>query len=153
MTINDDALADLDRMNEATLKYGNNYESLPHSVKYTTYFGGIIKTNSDAEPLEGVKFDLFEGGEAFPVKLVEGVYLPDPEGDSNEVVTDADGLIRIRGLDDDKEYTLTETETLPGYNMLTSDVTQLLRRNLIPWSTMPAPNCPAPAASAPRCST
>ena len=130
MTINDDALVDLDRMNEATLKYGNNYESLPHSVPYTTFFGGIIKTNSDEEPLEGVKFDLFEDGEAFNVILTDdGYYIPagaDVVGASNEVVTDADGLIRIRGLDDDKEYTLTETETLPGYNMLEEDVTLTL---------------------------
>ncbi len=130
MTINDDALVDTDRMNEATLKYGNEYESLPHSVEYTTYFTGIIKTNSDEEPLEGVKFDLFEDGEAFNVILTEdGYYIPagaDVDGATNEVVTDADGLIKIRGLDDDKTYTLTETYTLPGYNMLEEDVTLTL---------------------------
>ena len=130
MTINDDALVDTDRMNEAGLKYGDEYESLPHSVEYTTYFTGIIKTNSDEEPLEGVKFDLFEDGEAFNVILTEdGYYIPagaDVDGATNEVVTDADGLIKIRGLDDDKEYTLTETYTLPGYNMLEDDVTLTL---------------------------
>ena len=130
MTINDDALVDTDRMNEATLKYGDEYESLPHSVEYTTYFTGIIKTNSDEEPLEGVKFDLFEDGVAFNVtKTADGYYIPageDVVGASNEVVTDAEGLIKIRGLDDDKTYTLTETETLPGYNMLNEDVTLTL---------------------------
>ncbi len=129
MTINDDALVDTDRMNEATLKYGNEYESLPHSVEYTTYFTGIIKTNSDEEALEGVKFDLFEDGEAFNVTLTEdGYYIPG--GDSNEVVTDADGLIKIRGLDDDKTYTLTGTYTLPGYNMLEEDVTLTLTEDV-----------------------
>ncbi len=130
MTINDDALVDTDRMNEAGLKYGDEYESLPHSVEYTTYFTGIIKTNSDEEPLEGVKFDLFEDGVAFNVtKTSDGYYIPagaDVVGASNEVVTDADGLIKIRGLDDDKTYTLTETYTLPGYNMLEEDVTLTL---------------------------
>ena len=130
MTINDEALVDTDRMNEATLKYGNEYESLPHSVYYTTYFTGVIKTNSDEEPLEGVKFDLFEDGVAFNVILTEdGYYIPagaDVVGATNEVVTDADGLIKIRGLDDDKTYTLTETYTLPGYNMLEEDVTLTL---------------------------
>ena len=130
MTINDDALVDTGRMNEATLKYGDEYESLPHSVYFTTYFTGVIKTNSDEEPLEGVKFDLFEDGEAFNVILTEdGYYIPagaDVDGATNEVVTDADGLIRIRGLDDDKTYTLTETYTLPGYNMLEEDVTLTL---------------------------
>ena len=129
MTINDDALVDTDRMNEATLKYGNEYESLPHSVEFTTYFTGIIKTNSDEEPLEGVKFDLFEDGVAFNVtKTADGYYIPAVglDGATNEVVTDADGLIKIRGLDEDKTYTLTETDTLPGYNMLEEDVTLTL---------------------------
>ena len=134
MTINDDALVDLDRMNEATLKYGNNYESLPHSVYYTTYFGGIIKIDGDTEePLEGVKFDLFEDGEAFNVIKSGDYYIPageDVDGATNEVVTDADGLIVIRGLDFDKTYTLTETETLPSYNMLTEDVTLTLEEDV-----------------------
>ena len=134
MTINDDALVDTDRMNEATLKYGDEYESLPHSVEYTTYFTGIIKTNSGEEPLEGVKFDLFEDGTAFNVtKTADGYYIPagaDVAGASNEVVTDADGLIKIRGLDKDKKYTLTETYTLPGYNMLEEDVTLVLTEDV-----------------------
>jgi len=133
MTINDSALADTGRKNEATLKYGDEYESLPHSVEYTTYFTGIIKTNSDEEPLEGVKFDLFEDGDAFNVILTDaGYYIPagaDVVGATNEVVTDADGLIKIRGLDNDKTYTLTETYTLPGYNMLEEDVTLTLKED------------------------
>ena len=124
MTINKDALVDVGRQNEAGLKYGDNYESLPHSVNYTTYFTGIEKTDGE-EPLEGVKFDLFEAGVAFNVtKTDAGYYIPG--GDSNEVVTDEDGLILIRGLDGDKTYTLTETETLPGFNMLEEDVTLVL---------------------------
>ncbi len=130
MTINDEALVDTDRMNEAGLKYGDNYESLPHSVNYTTYFSGIVKTAEtvSGEVLEGIKFDLFEAGVAFNVKLTDdGYYIPDTSEDgSNEVVTDADGLIMIRGLDGDKTYTLTETETLPGLNMLEEDVTLTL---------------------------
>ena len=134
MTINEDALVDVGRQNEAGLKYGDNYESLPHSVKYTTYFTGIIKIDGDEEPLEGVKFDLFEDGVAFNVTLTDdGYYIPagaDVVGATNEVVTDADGLIRIRGLDDDKDYTLTETETLPGLNMLEEDVTLVLTEDV-----------------------
>lgn len=123
MTINDDALVDTDRMNEAGLKYGDEYESLPHSVEYTTYFTGIQKTNG-TDPLEGVKFTLKEGTEEFKVSYdaTEGYYIPDAENGSSEVVTNESGLILIRGLDDDKNYTLTETETLPGYNMLEDDV-------------------------------
>jgi fimbrial isopeptide formation D2 family protein/LPXTG-motif cell wall-anchored protein len=126
MTINDDALVDTGRKNEAGLKYGDEYESLPHSVEYTTYFTGIQKTDG-TDPLEGVKFTLKEAGTAFKVTYDEanGYYIPDANG-SSEVVTNADGLILIRGLDKDKTYTLTETETLPGYNMLDEDVTLTL---------------------------
>ena len=129
MTINDSALVDTGRENEAGLKYGDEYDSLPKTVNYTTYFTGIEKNNSDDEKLEGVKFDLFENGEAFNVKLTaDGYYIPDTAatGGSNEVVTDANGLIKIRGLDKDKTYTLTETYALPGYNMLEDDVTLVL---------------------------
>lgn len=126
MTINEDALVDVDRQNEAGLKYGDNYESLPHSVKYKTYFTGIEKIDGETEePLEGVKFTLTEDGEAFNVTLTDdGYYIPG--GDSNEVETNEDGLIIIRGLDDDKEYVLTETETQTGYNLLSEPKTLTL---------------------------
>jgi fimbrial isopeptide formation D2 family protein/LPXTG-motif cell wall-anchored protein len=121
-TVNDGALTDTTRSNVVELKYNGNHYVMSDEVTYTTYFTGIVTINGDEEPLEGVKFDLFEDGEAFNVTLADdGYYIPG--GDDNEVVTDADGLIRIRGLDDDKTYTLTETETLPGYNMLAEDVT------------------------------
>ena len=41
-------------------------------------------------------------------------------------MTDENGLIIIRGLDKDKTYTLTETETNDGYNLLDGDVTLTL---------------------------
>lgn len=117
-----DALTDTERENEAQLKYGNNYESLPDTVTYTTYFSGIHKVDGSTG-LKGVKFTLKEDGVEFKVtKTNDGYYIPDASG-SSEVVTNADGYIIVRGLDDDKTYTLTETETLPGYNMLEEDVT------------------------------
>ena len=131
MTVNEDALIDTDRINTFDLQFGDNYTAIPDTVPYTTYFGGILKFDGETEePLDGVKFDLKEDGVEFPVKSVDGVYIPDPEGTSCEVVTDSDGLIRIRGLDSDKTYTLTETEALPGYNELKEDVTLTLTEDV-----------------------
>ena len=127
MTVNDDALVDTDKKNESGLKYGDEdgftYESIPDHVEYNTKYAGIHKIDGTTkEDLEGVKFALKENGVAFNVTKVSGEDYYIPGGTSNEVVTDANGLIHIRGLDGDKSYTLTETETLPGYNMLTEDV-------------------------------
>ena len=122
MTINDEALFDTGRQNEAGLKYGNNYDSLPHSVKYKTYYTGIEKVDGDdsGTKLANVKFTLTADGKDFPVKKATdgNYYIPDSSGTSNEVVTGEDGLIIIRGLDKDVKYVLTETETNEGYNLL-----------------------------------
>ena len=133
MTVNSDALVDTDKKNESGIKYGNEndwtYTSLPDKVEYKTYFAGIHKYDGadTTKDLEGVKFTLKEAGTEFKVSKPTGkdYYIPDANG-SSEVVTDASGLIKIRGLDEDKTYTLTETETLPGYNKLAEDVTLTL---------------------------
>ena len=76
--------------------------------------------------LEGVKFTLKEGDAEFKVtKAADGYYYYDAAG-SSEVVTDANGMIIIRGLDGDKTYTLTETATNAGYNLLDGPVTLTL---------------------------
>lgn len=129
-TVNSNALTDTTRNNTVTLKYNNEHYVQNDQVEYTTHFTGIEKvdgTNHDTK-LEGVKFTLTEkqgnnAAVAFNVTPVteEGsdvVLYYIPGGNSNEVVTDKDGKIIIRGLDADKTYTLTETETLDGYNLL-----------------------------------
>ena len=129
MTVNESALIDSEKENESGLKFGPGsgekpwpYESTPDKVEYKTYFAGIHKTDGEThKDMPGVKFELKEGGVAFNVTKVGDYYIPG--GSSNVVETDASGLIMIRGLDEDKTYTLTETETLTGYNMLTADVT------------------------------
>ena len=131
MTVNNQALVDTGKINTFELTYGDNYTAIPDTTEYKTYFGGIVKTANSAtgEKLEGVKFTLKEAGTEFKVsKAADGYYYPDAKG-SSEVVTDANGLILIRGLDNDKTYTLTETETLPGYNMLDEDVTLTLQED------------------------
>ena len=147
MKVTSDALTDEDKENESGLKYGPGsgtnpfpYESVPDEVHYETYFAGIHKIDGETKAdLEGVEFTLKEDGELFFVeKNSDGVYVPvaapiKEEGESEEdfakrqllaatVVTDENGMIKIRGLDNDKPYTLTETKTLDGYNMLDSDI-------------------------------
>ena len=130
MTVNSSALVDTGKVNESGLKYGNandwKYNSIPDHVEYKTYYAGLHKYDAATNAnLQGVKFALKEAGQAFNVTLNDdGVYVPG--GNSNEVITDAEGKIYIRGLDEDKTYTLTETYALPGYNPLSEDVTLTL---------------------------
>lgn len=129
MTVNEDALIDSDKINTFELTYGDNYTSIPETVEYETYFGGIEKVDGEDTTikLENVEFTLKEGDAEFPVtKAADGYYYYDAAG-SSTVKTDADGLIIIRGLDNDKTYTLTETANPnPAYNMLTEAVTLTL---------------------------
>ena len=79
MTINDEALFDTGRENEAGLKYGDEYESIPKEVNFTTYFAGIEKYDGDtpATKLANVEFTLKEDGVEFLVtKTEDGYYIP-----------------------------------------------------------------------------
>ena len=81
----------------------------------------------------------------FPVtKHTEGYYYYDAENGSSEVVTDKDGLIVIRGLDGDKTYTLTETETLAGYNLLDGPLTLALAADTNEYEASPTSATPVP---------
>lgn len=117
-TVNANALVPTGRENEAKLVYDEGNYVLKDKVEYTTYFTGIVKVDGADEntKLENVKFTITVGGKAYNVTKSGDYYIPG--GDSNEVITDANGLIIIRGLDNTKTYTLTETETKPGYNLL-----------------------------------
>ena len=137
MKVTSDALTSTDKKNESGLKYGRGegtnpfpYESTPDKVEYKTYFAGIEKVDGQnaSTKLANVEFTLKEGNAEFKVSKAYGkdYYVYDPNG-SSTVVTDANGLIKIRGLDSDKTYTLTETKNPnPGYNMLAEPVTLTL---------------------------
>ncbi len=127
--ITEDALVDTGRENEVTLVYDEGNYVLKDKTEYTTYFGGIEKVDgSDADiKLEGVTFSVTVGGADFNVEPVldtdgETVLYYIPGGSSNIVTTGADGLVIIRGLDNDKTYTLTEESTLSEYNLLETPV-------------------------------
>jgi fimbrial isopeptide formation D2 family protein/LPXTG-motif cell wall-anchored protein len=120
--ITEAALTDTGRENEVTLNYDDGNYILKDETNYTSYFTGIEKVdgeNSETK-LEGVKFTLTANGVAYNVVKSGDYYIPTTaEGSTNEVETDANGLIIIRGLDNSKgPYVLTETETNDGYNLL-----------------------------------
>ena len=117
-------LTDATRKNTVELKYNGDHYVMTDDVEFTTYFSGIHKIDGDTKgDLAGVEFTLKEAGTEFKVsKDSAGYYIPDANG-SATVTTDASGLIKIRGIDKDKKYTLTETKPLDGYNPIEGDVT------------------------------
>lgn len=128
------ALTDTDKENEVTLTYDEGNYVVKDTVEYDTYFAGIYKVDpKDASAdMSGVKFTLADGdGNAINVTYDSnnGYYVVDPDSNSNEVETRVDGsyyTIKIRGLDGDVTYKLTETETVSGYNLLEGDTTLTL---------------------------
>lgn len=127
--ITEDCLVDTGRENEVTLSYDDNHYVLVDKTNYTTYFGGIEKVDgaNTEKKLEGVKFTVTVDDKAYNVTPVkkggdgedkDEVLYYIPGGESNEVVTGKNGLVIIRGLDNEKTYTLTEKETNEGYNLL-----------------------------------
>ncbi len=132
------AIRDTGKENEVTLDYDNGNYILKDDVDYEIYFGGIYKVdpNDATANMAGVKFTLADdAGTAVNVTYdsTNGYYVVNPESTSNEVETRAetkteDGkevtyyTIKIRGLEKDKVYQLTETETKDGYNLLNGTV-------------------------------
>jgi len=135
MTVNANALVDTGKENEAGLEYGDKsgtyFETIPDHVDYEVYYTGIVKVdgNQPEIKLEGVEFTLRETDKSgttvdYPVVLSGSFYYPATSGTSGSatVKTDASGTILIRGLDGDKTYTLIETKTNQGYNLLSGSV-------------------------------
>ena len=143
-TVNDKSIgvADTSKKNEVKLDFSNFSQT--DSVVYTTSASSIFKYDGATEynadnvkKLSGVKFTLKEGNAEFTVSKAEaGYYYYDANG-SSEVVTDDDGMIIIRGLDSEKTYTLTETKTNDGYNMLDAPVTLTLVKDDNTYSADP----------------
>ncbi len=138
-SINADALTDTGRKNEVTLDYGNYHQVdfVPYTMLKTAAHKYDMTTK---EALEGVEFELLMGETAMYVKAVtvNGAtwYVPakaDEQGATQKLYTDADGYIRVTGLDgseDDavqKTYKLKETKALDDYNLPEGDnaITQL----------------------------
>lgn len=119
--------------NTVTLTYKNQTSTDTASVQTYDIDGGaegntFIKVDAtNDEPLEGVKFVLSKGtgAETRYAQFGADKYLTEwvtAQDEATELVTDGDGHIYAYGLDADT-YILTETETLPGYNLLADTIT------------------------------
>ena len=140
-TVNNDTLTTVDRKNDVKINYGN-YEQ-KDSVEYDTgaaaiikYDGGTATLDSSANTLSvkspataityvEATFTLTDAsGKAVNVKEAtsgtKGVYVVDTTATTNTVTSDKahNGVILIYGLDPDVTYTLTETATEDGYNLM-----------------------------------
>lgn len=138
-TINDNAVVDEYIDNQAKLDYENSFkitgEELTEEPKVRTGGLNILKVDSDTNvPLKGVEFVLkdYQGNEVPVRQDSDGYYTVDENATSSTVVTNADGKVFIKGLhytqgdasvfveDSKNQYTLTETKTNNGYQLLTA---------------------------------
>lgn len=132
--------------NNVTLKYKN--QTMTDKAVVKTYDLGttaegiptITKVDGSENPvkLQGVKFVLSKTvpAESEGKPTTKTVYATfdqnnyltgwvDSQGKATELVTDSNGNIKAEGLDADT-YILTETETLPGYNLLNDTITVMI---------------------------
>lgn len=123
-TVNENAVVNDPETNTAHLEYDNFVSAETPSVDVKTFGFDLKKVNGDKKPLAGVKFTLTNSA---------GEYYTAPSNANSvdedrfvakkyEVSTDASGKVSFAGLAAGT-YTLTETETLAGYNILTDSIT------------------------------
>lgn len=122
-----DAEIQKDIINNATLTWDGNKEGTSTTVTVQTYALAIMKVDPKGNPLDGAEFAVTVNGVPVNVSPVEdegneGVYVVDPDSESNIAVSPESGLIVIKGVDN-IEYTLTETTAPDGYNLLGAPVT------------------------------
>lgn len=129
--INSSAVADQAIKNKAELEYQNSFQTeskkTPSNEPETTT--GAFKIEKvdkadDTKKLDGVAFTLTDNnGVAVGVTYdaTNKIYVVDPTSNSNTVVTANGGIILVKGLAY-KTYTLTETKTNNGYQLLTVPV-------------------------------
>ena len=122
----DDAAID----NQATLTFTNKIKTdetkhSDHPYVYTAGLNIVKYETGTTTALDGVKFELFRlnaDGTKVLVQLAkdnDGIYYPSTTGDVyNEVVTDNNGAIKVKGLAAG-DYVLVETKTKDNYQLLT----------------------------------
>lgn len=117
-------------------KAGHKDGSEYGSKTIETYEGNITLTKyafddnnddlTDNEKLAGAGFEVKKDNEVLKfVKLEDGVYKYDPNGDVTEVFTKADGTVKIQGLDVGT-YTFTEKTAPKGYSVTQTPSTATL---------------------------
>lgn len=127
--LNDKAVLGQDgNKNSVKLQYKNDindeFKDVPgNDTTVFTYGIDLLKKGEGADNvLEGVEFKLTDGKDnAVSVEKKGTNTFYTPGGDSNEVTTDTDGKIYIRGLKPGT-YKLTETKTNAGYVRLKNPV-------------------------------
>lgn len=129
--INSSAVADQAITNMAELEYQNSFQTESNKTpsngpETTTGAFKIEKVDAadSTEKLDGVAFTLTDNnGVAVGVTYdaTNKIYVVDPTSNSNTVVTANGGIILVKGLAY-KTYTLTETKTNNGYQLLTAPV-------------------------------
>ncbi|MGN1112714.1 MAG: SpaH/EbpB family LPXTG-anchored major pilin [Acutalibacteraceae bacterium] len=129
--INSEAEVDQAIKNKAELEYQNSFQTeskkTPSNEPETTT--GAFKIEKvdaadDTTKLDGVEFTLTDNtGAAVGVTYddANNIYVVDPTSNTNTVVTANGGIIFVKGLAY-KTYTLTETKTNNGYQLLKAPV-------------------------------
>lgn len=137
-TVNSDAdtvMGDSGNPNEVTLTWKRTntayFDTLKDDCHFYTYGLDLTKEfTTDGGSFADVKFIMENKTDNYFVKaeLKDGVYYVTDhvaQKDATQLVPDADGLIRIRGLEDDT-YVLTETATTNGFNPLADPITVVI---------------------------
>lgn len=143
-TVDNAALVRTDRKNDVEITYGNYHQkdTVEHDIgaaaiiKYDGATAALdannnlsVKAGASAIKYLEATFTLTDSkGTAVNVKEAtsgtKGVYVVDTTATTNTVVSDKNhnGVILIYGLDPDETYTLTETATEAGYNLISGTV-------------------------------
>ncbi len=127
-TVNQDAITVDEVTNTVSIHY-ENYNSPDDFVKAKVYKFSLLKVEkgNDSKKLAGVKFTL---------QNPEGLYYSVDEDDKvsfvsakTELTTPESGVLEFKGLNKGVAYTLTETSTLDGYNLLPNPITVTFDEN------------------------
>ena len=136
-TLNNTAAAGVVETNTATLtykaqKFTDTATVVTYSIGGTAEGATITKVDgADQSPLAGVKFVLKNQTTGKYATFDTDMKLSgwvDTQASATELVTNENGNIFAYGLDADT-YILTETETLPGYNLLDDTITAVINEN------------------------
>ena len=147
-TLNSDAVVGTEgNFNKVTLEYSNDPnwdgqsteptgETPENEVRVYTWDMGVLKyaDGDKTKFLEGVKFILLNQAKNKIAKVEDcklvswDDYTEDMTVTAYELITDAQGMISIKGLESGTYY-LRETQELPGYNKLPGDVTVTVDNN------------------------
>lgn len=125
--VKEEAATDNKLDNKVYLIYNNNpytedgYREIPDKERVYTYGIQVTKTDNGEKKLPGAEFNLKQGEDTLKFVKDGSVYrLPLTEEEAAEasetLVTDANGLIMIKGLDLGT-YTLVETKAPDGYEL------------------------------------